>query len=40
MEEEFYNKIKELSIKLNESNMYFFNIKTNPLNKSIHSNNF
>ena len=40
MEEEFYNKIKELSIKLNESNMYFFNIKKNPLNKSIHSNNF
>lgn len=40
MEEEFYNKIKELSIKLNETNMYFLNIKKNPLNKSIHSNNF
>ena len=40
MEEEFYNKIRELSIKLNESNMYFLNIKKNPLNKSIHSNNF
>ena len=40
MEEEFYNKIKELSIKLNETNMYFLNIKKNPLNKSKHSNNF
>lgn len=41
MEEKlFYNKINELSIKLNETNMYFFNIKENPLNKSIHSNNF
>ena len=40
MEEEFYNKIKELSIKLNETNMYFLNIKKNPLNKRIHSNNF
>ena len=41
MEEKlFYNKINELSIKLNETNMYFFNIKENPLNKSIHSNIF
>jgi len=40
MEEDFYNKIKELSIKFNESNMYFFNIKRNPLNQTIHSNNF
>ena len=29
MEEEFYNKIKELSIKLNETNMYFLNLKNN-----------
>jgi hypothetical protein len=40
MEEDFYNKIKELSIKFNESNMYFFNIKRNPLNHTLHSDNF
>jgi hypothetical protein len=40
MEEEFYNKINKLSIKLNLSNMYFLKIKNNPLNPKLHSENF
>jgi hypothetical protein len=40
MEEDFYNKINKLSIKLNESNMYFLNIKKNPLNPKLHLDNF
>jgi hypothetical protein len=40
MEEEFLNKIKELSNTLNESNIYFFYIKNYPLDETLHSKNF